>query len=307
MIRLKAIKPQQPLRQAAALGFGLVDVLVALSVFAVGFSGLVISSQAMQRTVGKSMTRNAETAYLQMLMAEVNPYRTTVETAYDVGTKTAYNLPSGQQAYYTRSVSSDATTADIKQLNLFLYRTATDTTPYRRLRKDMRPATLRYNLGATAQWRDGQGNLWEPWPANTPTYSLTAGSRRSGVTTTGMTNATYTLTQTLPNATPLTTGHSQSGSLAYTFLATEGANYQIALGFVDTLGATHSYTVAANGSTLETFDLADDTGGTLGRVVTKTYNVTPTLESGVAVIKLVVTSNTGGANANLASITLSSQ
>jgi hypothetical protein len=65
--------------------------------------------------------------------------------------------------------------------------------------------------------------------------------------------------------------------------------------------------VAANGSTLETFDLADDTGGTLGRVVTKTYNVTPTLESGVAVIKLVVTSNTGGANANLASITLSSQ
>lgn len=307
MIRTRVIKPQLSLRNAVGLGFGLVDVLVALSVFAVGFSGLVISSQAMQRTLSKGMTRNIETAYLQMLMAEVNPYRITVETAYDVTTKTAYNLPSGQQAFYTRSVSSDATTADIKQLNLFLYRNSTDTTPYRRLRKDMRPATLRYDLGATTQWRDGQGNLWEPWPANTPTYSLTAGSRRSGVTTTGMANATYTLAQTLPNATPYTTGHSQSGSLAYTFLASSGANYQLALSFVDTRGATHSYTVAANGTTLETFDLASDTGSTLGRVVTKTYSVTPSLESGVAVIKLVVTSNTAGANADLAAITLSGQ
>ena len=299
-----SFSPLTPPPQASQ-GLSLVDVLVALVVFAIGFTGLAISSQSMQHTLGKSMVRNMEAAYLSMLAAEVNPYRTLVETAYDVPVKTPYALPNGQEAYFTRSVSSEPTSADVKQLNLFLYHDQTDTVPYRRLRRDLRPHTLRYNLGATAQWRDNQGHLWEPWPASTPLYSLVPGSRRNGVTVTGMANSSYTLSQALPNALPYTTGHSHASTLAYTLLATADEPYQLALGFVDTRADTHNYSVSVNGSTVETFNLATYTDATLGRVVTKTYNVTPVLEEGVAVIKVQVTNTTEGAGAHLTSLSLS--
>jgi prepilin-type N-terminal cleavage/methylation domain-containing protein len=287
-------------------GMSLVEVLSALAIFAVAFTGLLLANQGMVRTVRTAMERDILSTQLQLKAAEVNPTSLAIETAYDVTTKTAVALPNGRQGFFTRLINSAATTPDLKQLNVMLYHKSTDTTPYRQLRKEIQPKTLYYNLGATTYWKDTLGNTWVPWPASAGLAVLTSGSYRNGFTSAGtVANTTFTLASTGTNDTPFTTGLSATGALNLTLMASQNASYRLSLGFVDTTGTTQPVTITVNGTAVETFDLITYSNATTGRSFTRTYVVSPTVDTGgVYDIKVSVSYGGGATNSYLATVAL---
>lgn len=280
--------PTQAAATTAVVGMSLVEVLFALAIAALAFSGLFLATQGVLRGVRLTMERSIESAFLQTALAEINPYADTIETAYDMTTRTSRSLPNGRTFHVTRLVGSSATAADTKTVSVFLYHNATDANPYRRLQKEISPVRLNYNLGSNSWWKDNSGQVWIPWSSPMATVSLTEGSRRNGVVTANTSNTSYTLANAGPNMLPFTTGHTATTPLQYTFMARQNTPYKLQLGFVSPNTGSQNVTVTINGQARETFNLVAAAGGTAFSPHVRTYTVTPTSQSGVSVIRVQV-------------------
>ncbi|MDX2084313.1 MAG: type II secretion system protein [Candidatus Melainabacteria bacterium] len=278
------------------VGFSLVEVIIALGIMATATIGIYIAMQSMIRTTVKAMERDVEAAFASMKIAEVNPYRLDVETAYDVTTKTLIDLGNNRKAYYTRLVESDADKADIKKINVYLYRKASSTTPYRQFKKEVAPRVMAYNFGSSSWYKDATGQVWTPYPSSTPAYDLS--TRRSGSnSSTGATGSTgATIAQTDDQA--LFQNYFLDDCDTHYFLASAGRTYTVTFGFTTGVAGSDVVYIFLN-DVLQTptgLNLATEAGGA-NRAIVKSFKVTPTSSGGVYFIKTFVRDSTALAGA----------
>jgi Tfp pilus assembly protein PilV len=267
---------------AKSSGLSLVEILISFGIFSAGIAGLLLASQGMFEALRLSMTRDIEASYVNMLMLEINPNNPSIETAYDVNTRTAFDLPNNDRVFYTRLVNSSDATPDIKNINVYLYRSTTATTPFRQFRREVAPYFIGFDLGQeTSYFKDSLGRIWEPLAANYFAVG-TAGSRRNGIANAlSMTNyptstCGFTGTNSLLNS--LQEANNAQNRLEYTFYTTVGRNYILRLGTTEReAGVTadqRSMVISVNGTQVGTMDARSETGATC-QPLNKSYVVTP--------------------------------
>jgi hypothetical protein len=274
--------------------------------------------QGVRKANVTSMRRGVETSFLTMRLAEINPIDPSIETAYDITTKTAQTLPNGDQFWYTRLVASDDATPDLKQVNLAQYRSSTAPEPYRTTRREISPAFLGYDLGSTtAYYKDSQGYGWAPM-ANT--FSNVAGARVNGrvLTHTEINGASACPTvSSTSDATLFQTAEESSNVsnlLQYRFFATLGKTYVVRLGTAEyvssgTSGNERRMAITINGVSQGTLDARSESGGSTCTAIVKSYTVTPTdLGSGVGGITIQAGRDAGATlNPRLAFVSIQRQ
>jgi prepilin-type N-terminal cleavage/methylation domain-containing protein len=282
---------------SAKRGLSLVEILIALAVFGVAMSGLLLAMQSVNNAIAVSMDRNVENAYTDMLVSQINPFDPQVESSYDVTTKTAYTLPRNGTVYYTRYVDSADTQGDVKRVNVYVFRSnSASATAYRRIRREISPDFVGYNLGETTAYRrDALGQVWAPL---TITYASTSGSRQNGSTQTTSNYSTASTITGTPDQALFQKGHEANNggnALGYTFLATQGQTYLVTLGFAEVAGGVtagqRKMTITVNGSTAGTADPVSEAGANVALV--KQYTASPTLSGSVYVITVGLTQFAG--------------
>ncbi|MEB3245501.1 MAG: hypothetical protein VKJ06_05910 [Vampirovibrionales bacterium] len=297
-------------RMPQKVGFTLAEVIIALALFGFGVAALTVGLQSTMRAIRLSIDRDIEAAFINQQIAGLNPWELTVESAYDQPTKTALTLNDGRSAYYSLLVDSDAATADIKRVNLYLYSSATATTPYRRYRREISPRQVSIDLGQTSSnYRDALGNIWVP---GNQLYSTTAGSRAPGVMTTPASLTTYSTASTIlltNDQTLFQTGYEAvqdldsdaDFDLGVTFLGSLNNSYVIQIGAAEidasTTAGARKMDVIINGTTMGTFDALAESGA-LNTAVVKTFRVQPRdYGDGVGVIRVLLSPSTGATKA----------
>ncbi|MBY0403485.1 MAG: hypothetical protein K2X66_06270 [Cyanobacteria bacterium] len=310
----KALKNPSP-------GISIVDILLSMTIFAVAVSGMLLTTQGMFQGAREAMSRDIEAAYANMLISQVNPNNPAIETAYDVTTKTSQALPNGDQFWYTRIVNSTNATSDIKNINVYLFRSQTATTPYRIFKREISPSFFGFNLGEPSSYmKDKIGRVWAPLSANSgdasyAAFTNTAGSRKNGITE--ITSNVGSACGLTGNSTIFNTLHESnnvSNRLGYQFFGSlDGSNnparnYTLRLGFIEVDPAVtanqRKMNVVINGITVDTVDPVTDAGGSCS-AFNKTYSVSPTNSGGVGSIKVELTKGSGATlNPRLATIAI---
>lgn len=274
-------------------GISLVEILIALAIFSTAIVGLFMTLTGLNKTVATSMRRDVEAAYANMVLAQINPYNANIETAYDKtstgcsGARCSQSLPYGDTFYYTILVDSNANTAtaapataDMKRVNMYLFRDATTSTPYRQFRREIAMSTQAYKLGSAANsasyFKDTSGQVWTLLDTSAaPTFSSTSGGVKPGfgsgnsstyssvstaTTPTGAVTADIALWQTAHKATGTPT------ALEYIFPATEDGTYLVELGFNEIEGVASGgrvFDILINDQTVQSsFDINQKAGGT---------------------------------------------
>ena len=286
-------------------GMTLVEVLIAMALFATVGTGLILAMQGLIRTNIEAVDRQLEATLMEIKLAEIDPNDATIESAYDVTTKTVQTLPNGREFYFTRDVRSDASTPDLKEVGVYLFRESTSSSPYRRFRREISPRALHYNLGSTSYYKDGLNQVWFPTPA-TGASAQSTDPRRNGFDTSLITAALVNQAVTLsgtpgPNTVPFQTVLRSTGPIAMKLMARTGGTYQLRLGFVHYTGGMDNAEVTVNGSALDSFTITSVAGGS-GIPMIKTYTVNTMDDSGVPVVQVMVDSSDG--TKTLASVSL---
>ena len=278
-------------------GMTLVEILIALAVFGIAMSGLLIAMQSVNGAISVAMDRNIENAYTEAQVLGINPFDPQVESVYDMSSKTALTLPRGGQVYYTRRVDSSDTQGDLKQVNVYIYRTDdAAATPYRRIRREIAPDFVGYNLGeTTAYTRDVLGNVYAPL---TVSYSDISGSRQNGTTLATSDYSTGTAITGTADQALFQKGHEEnngSDALGYTFLVTQDQPYIVTLGFAEVDGSVtagqRKMDIAVNGVTAGTADPVDEVG--LNSALVKQYSAAATASGSVFVVTVDLTESAG--------------
>lgn len=309
-----------PSKRSRTDGVNIIEVLLALGIFALASTGLFMAMSTINTGIATSMRRDVEAAYANMLMSSVNPYAQAIETAYDTtstacsGSRCSFTLPNGDIFYYTLLVNSDSdsslttstpATADMKQINLYLYRNATTTNVYRHFRREIAPDVVGWVMGgSTSYYRDMTGMMWTQLTTTTA-YSGTTGSVTAGYDTAYTAGLTANAASTPTNITADTTlwsntiQPSTAVPLAFRFPATESRNYFVELGFneASVASAQRIFDIYINDQLVTSaFDINATAGGQ-NLAITKSYNVIPMVVSNVPMIKVRLTQN-GGVAAN---------
>jgi prepilin-type N-terminal cleavage/methylation domain-containing protein len=286
-------------------GFSMAEIIIAISVFGVAVAGLFFALQTVERTIVKAIDRDIEAAYVNMKVAEVNPSRPDMEAYYDLPTKTALNLPNNRTVYYSRLVSSSATTPDLKNVDIYLYRKSSSTTPYRQFRREIAPYAIGYNLGeATSYLKDSQGRVWAPGNGNVDTtVSGNDTDRADGICAGAWTTANYSTATAIgntPDQAIFQKGHTASNAsngLCYDIYASQNRSYILRLGFAEIDNAVTSgqrkMKILVNGTQVDSVDPVVDAGGTFKALV-KTYTVTPGVTlNGANALEVKILQDTG--------------
>lgn len=286
------------------------ETLFAITIFAVAMVGMYYAMVSMTNVLSTTMDRNVETAYANMKLSEVNPFDPAVESNYDVTSKTVMTLANGRMIYYTRLVDSATTTPDVKNINLYLYHTSTETSAYRQFKREIAPYQIGFNLGeTTAYYRDGLGRVWAPFAI---AFSSTSGSRQNGWYTYAYTN--YSTASAIAGTLDDTLyqkgneANNVSNTLGYKFLGNTGREYILTLGFAETGGATtgqRAMTLSINGVSQGSIDAYVLAGNTANKAVVKRYRVTPAdAGGGLGVIQVNLVGSSLATPARLAVIGL---
>ncbi|MGE0201025.1 MAG: hypothetical protein AB7P76_08660 [Candidatus Melainabacteria bacterium] len=286
-------------------GVSIVEVLLALTLFSTAVVGLYMASQSTSLSVGNTLKRDVEASYAELLLTEINVDDLDLETSATVNktTKTSLTLSNGQVVYYTRTITSAAATPDLKEINVYFFRNSTDTTPYRKFRREKRQ-NLNYNLQASTDsltyYRDASGVGWVKM-ADTDNANLATGSYSGGLdnATMGAAPANWDIT-TVEAAT--ITGANDSGSnegyiwrhghegkvgtgnqLIYKIPASQDQNYLLELGFIEedatATAGVREMTVLINGVAQTNVDPYVEAGG-LFKALVKKYSVSPAADTG---------------------------
>lgn len=261
--------------RSKAAGVSLVEILVCIALFSTAIVAIYMGTTDSERAVAKGMKADVEAAIANMKIAEVNPFDPDVDTAFDAPAtyttgKQSYTLPNGQIIYWTRAVTSNNASGDVKQVNVYLYRNSSDSTPYRKFRKDMVLERQSYMLADSSSipkfYKDPTGTVWARLANSTNSIISSGSSHRPGPDSAGnntyspvaVDTATATNLPTYDGATAIdqmwTYGHtshaSYPGHLVYTFPATQNQTYTVKLGLCECGSAvppTGAGTAAANG------------------------------------------------------------
>ncbi|HEY9745218.1 MAG TPA: malectin domain-containing carbohydrate-binding protein [Oculatellaceae cyanobacterium] len=254
------------LRKTRFHGVSIIEVLVSLGIFSLAVAGMFFAMNSITQGVAVTMRRDVESAFANMLLAQINPHDQYVETAYDkdsseasCGNSRCYvDIPnsSGQtssdRVYYTIQVNSDwnvantpsePATADVKNISLYLYRNATTNTPYRQFKREIAPDIMAWKMGGPAYYRDVTGLLWTriaTCATATCQYSTTGGSIRAGIdaaaTTGGAPSVVTTATDPTNAAVDPTLWKSAwepggaGTSFGFAFPATQNRRYVVEIG-----------------------------------------------------------------------------
>jgi hypothetical protein len=262
-------------------GLSLVEILISFGIFSAGIAGLLLASQGMFEGLRVSMARDVESAYANAILSEINPYDPSIETTYDITTKTVKTMPHGEKFFYTRSINSDTATPDVKNINLYLFRSTTATVPYRQFRREVALPFVGYNLGNTSTYfKDSMGRVWQPL-ANGFYASSTAGSIQNGHR---LDQSTYPVTHSTNNGCGFTGERSlfnstqEAEDLYYRFYVTLGRHYIVRIGTTESNLAFASsgrvFQLYINDESIESFNVVQETGGTCKPMV-KSYVVSP--------------------------------
>jgi hypothetical protein len=290
-----------PLKKPAYRGLSLVEILISFGIFSAGIAGLLLASQGMFEGLRVSMARDVESAYANAILSEINPYDPSIETTYDITTKTVKTMPHGEKFFYTRSINSDTATPDVKNINLYLFRSTTATIPYRQFRREVSLPFVGFNLGNTSTYyKDSMGRVWQPMATNFYASS-TAGSLQNGIngalvmnnyssSTCGFTNdrLIFDSSQEANNGT---------NTLSYRFFVTLGRHYIVRLGLAEReTGVTsgqRSMDVDINGNVVDTLDAVGESSAVC-KPVSKSYVASPKdLGSGLGAIDITLTQHSG--------------
>ncbi len=284
-------------------GISLVEVLLSITIFSIAIIGLYSSMQSMNNALIIAMQRDVEATYANMLMSEVFPKHPTVETSFDKTTKQTLNLPDGQKIYWTRIVDADPLAADVKRINVYLYRNSTDTTPYRQFKREIPLEKRNYhcNYNYDPYYKDTTGEVWVRLRSD-QYASTTQGSFRDGVDFGVLGTWIHTgevgTTDNVLDAPIWTKGCHYNNltsnppyRIPWKFLATEDTTYTITIGLVDPWNGTSVPTdILINGSVVDSFDLTEEAGG-INLPLVKSYTAQSVVESGVAVLRMEVQHN----------------
>lgn len=303
-------KKQKP---SKARGISLVEVLVCIALFSTAIVAIYIGTADSERVVAKGMKADVEAAIANMKIAEVNPFDPDVDTAYDAPSsyttgKQSYTLPSGQIIYWTRAVTSADTSGDVKQVNVYLYRNASDVIPYRKFRKDIVLERQSYMLADTSSiakfYKDPTGTVWARLANNTNSTVSSGDTHRPGPDSAG--NNTYSpVAVDVTDATnvPFTemwkygqTSHASYPShLVYTFPATLNQSYTIKLGLCECNGGTtgqRNIRIYINGTLAEASAVDAYALAGANKAIVKQYHATAmNLGSGVYGLKVDLDQN----------------
>lgn len=307
-------QPARPAKTGAA-GVSLAEILVALAIFSSVVVGLLSAINGVNKAIGLSMKRDIEASYVNMIMAEINPHDRLIELNYNKtstscgGDRCSMQLPNGETFWYTVRVNSEHLSGDLKRVNIYLYRDATTTTPYRVFRREFVQPVF-YHSGSPSlsalpygalYYRDSSGQVWSnyivydpPDNATLPFYNGNAGERRYGVApATNIPSAVVNLSTTPPNVVDLQLWRSQfrvatGTTMDWTFPATQNRTYTVQMGFNDwesSADGERGFDIYINGSKVDEIDIFRDAGGA-NRALVKFYTTTAMVESGRAVIKV---------------------
>ncbi|MEB3287623.1 MAG: malectin domain-containing carbohydrate-binding protein [Vampirovibrionales bacterium] len=258
----------------ARVGVSLPEILISIALFSVAVVGIYLSTSNAQRVIIKGMQADVEAAIANMKIAEVNPYDVDVDTAYDAPAtyttgKQSYALPNGQVIYWTRAVTSANASGDVKQVNVYLYKKSTDSTPYRKFRKDIVLdkqsfilADPTVNATVPAYLKDVTGAVWTRMNRSNDATIASGDTHRAGpdpainnpILRSDLTPATgtpnvlfWTYGLSPPDATP--------NNMIFYIPATQGQTYTIKLGYCECNAAgvgTRVMRVLINNTVVET-------------------------------------------------------
>lgn len=282
-----------PLKQTAHRGLSLVEILISFGIFSAGIAGLLLASQGMFEGLRVSMARDVESAYANAILSEINPYDPSIESAYDITTKTVKEMPHGEKFFYTRSINSDTATPDVKNINLYLFRSGTATIPYRQFKREVSLPFVGFNLGNTsAYFKDSMGRVWQPL-ASGFYASSTAGSLQNGHRSD---QVSYPVSNSVNNGCGfagdkvLFNSTQAAEDLYYRFFVTLGRHYILKIGTVESnpmwSSSGREYDLFINDQNLESFNVVQETGG-ICKPMVKTYVVSPfDVGSGIGAIDI---------------------
>lgn len=309
---------------SARSGVSIIEVLIALIIFSVAVVGLFTVMNGINAGIATSMRRDIETTYANMLLAQINPYDQLVETAYDKsstacsGSRCSIVVPStnetgaasNEKFFYTilvdsdSNVSSDPATADVKRINMYLYRDATTTTPYRQFRREIAPDIMGWKLGgAKTYYRDATGVAWTRIGVAT-NYNTTAGSVTGGIdvaaTPSGLSFVGGSNPTNLSIDQYLWSSSAEPGAsgtqFGFAFPATKGRTYYIEIGVNESdntvVAGSRVFDVYVNDQKVDTIDTFNLSGG-LYKALTRSYSAQPTVISNTPMIKIRFQQNGG--------------
>lgn len=303
-------------------GISIVEIMVAMAIFSTAMIGLYFAMNNLSISVGTAMKRDIESAYANMLLSQINPYDLQVESAYDKdsteascgGGRCSVTLPNGDQFWYTIQVDSATTAADIKRVNLYLYRNGTTTTPYRQFRREFPMAVQAYAFGSTSNssksyYKDSTGQVWTLINTTHPVFSATTGAVRAGrdsayTNTSSDFQAITTATVPTPSLDPILwqnayESHGGTNTLGFIFPASANHTYTIVLGFNEIEGAaatTRVFDIYINDEKVaSSFDINAQAGGA-HKTISQYYTAVPITHSGIPVnkVRLVKVSGANG-------------
>lgn len=146
-------------------GVSLVEAIVTMAIVGIGLTSLMVASSGIGRSVKIAADNQIESAYVNMLFSQINPANQYIETDYDQSTKARVTMSNGKEFWFTRNIWSNNTTIDQKNVDIYLYNTATATTPYRRFHWEIKPDWTGYNMGSNGtndpEYNvDHRGRIW---------------------------------------------------------------------------------------------------------------------------------------------------
>ncbi len=288
-------------------GQSLVEILVAMSIFTVAIGGLFMATNASKQNLAQSMKIDIEAQYAQLLMNEVNVLDRNVETMYDETTKQSLALPNGNTVYYTRLVDSASTTADIKNISVYFFKGATDTTPYRKFNQEVVMDEQNYNICfansnvssadcKATPYTDATGKKWIFQNTCCQNFVSTGGSYRGGLASGAMSTANAVAHAPYPGS--LDDNLWKHGGVANTATddilwkmpASQDVTYTISLGMMEfrntaAIGCRVMDIYINNVQVEDDFDIFEETGN-YAIPITRTYTTTPILDSGLYLNKI---------------------